>query len=106
MTDAGSPEPPLTLGTALRRMGDAPSSESIQCERDMHETSYPGLPRPTDRRPTELERARLRRDLAAQGSPDWDAASEAVLELEAADALIRAERSRPRLFLLEPSSTR
>jgi hypothetical protein len=30
-----------------------------------------------------LERARQRRDQAAPGSPEWDAASEAVLELEA-----------------------
>jgi len=70
---------------------------------DMYETSYPTLP---DRRPTELERARRRRDQAAQGSPDWDAASEAVMELEAADALVRAEPPHRRLFLLEPSSAR
>ena len=70
---------------------------------DMYETSYPTLP---DRRPTELERARRRRDQAAQGSPDWDAASEAVMELEAADVLLGAEPPHRRLFLLEPSSAR
>ena len=59
-----------------------------------------------DGRPTELERARRRRDQAAQGSPDWDAASEAVMELEAAHALLRPQQPRPRLFLLEPSSVR
>jgi hypothetical protein len=75
---------------------------------DMYETAYPTLARPADRRPTELERARRRRDQAAQGSPDWDAASEAVMELEAADVLLRAEREGPRrrLFALEPSSAR
>ncbi len=61
---------------------------------------------PGDGRPTELDRARRRRDQAAQGSPDWDAASEAVMELEAADALLSPEQPRPRLFLLEPSSVR
>jgi hypothetical protein len=72
----------------------------------MYKTSYPTLARSADRRPTELERARRRRDQAAHGSPDWDAASEAVLELEAADAVLRAEPPHRNLFLLEPSSAR
>jgi hypothetical protein len=75
-------------------------------EREMHELSVPAMATAGDGRPTELERARRRRDQAAQGSPDWDAASEAVLELEAADALLRPEQPRPRLFLLQPSSVR
>ena len=66
----------------------------------------PTVAMPGDGRPNELERARRRRDQAAQGSPDWDAASEAVMELEAADALLSPEQPRPRLFLLEPSSVR
>ena len=83
-------------------------SRESRVKRDMYETVYPTLARPTDRRPTELERARRRRDQAAQGSPDWDAASEAVLELEAAAALSLRERERPRrrVFLVEPSSAR
>ena len=35
--------------------------------------------------------ARHRRDQVAKGSPDWDAASEAVTELEAADALLQTK---------------
>jgi hypothetical protein len=81
-------------------------SRQSSVKRDMYEPSYPTLARPADRRPSELERARRRRDQAAQGSPDWDAASEAVMELEAADALVRAEPPHRRLFLLEPSSAR
>lgn len=50
---------------------------------------------------TELEHARRRRDQAAQGSPDWDAASEAVMELEALDAEPVDEQPRRRLFLVE-----
>ncbi len=72
----------------------------------MQDMSVPTMAMPGDGRPTELERARRRRDQAAQGSPDWDAASEAVMELEAADALLRPKPPRPRLFLLEPSSVR
>lgn len=72
----------------------------------MQDVSVPTMAMPEDGRPTELERARRRRDQAAQGSPDWDAASEAVMELEAADASIPVEQPRPRLFLLEPSSVR
>ena len=75
-------------------------------EREMHDMSVPAIATPGDGRPTELDRARRRRDQAAQGSPDWDAASEAVMELEAADALLSPEQPRPRLFLLEPSSVR
>jgi hypothetical protein len=79
---------------------------SPSVERDMHELSVPAMAMPGDGRPTQLERARRRRDQAAQGSPDWDAASEAVLELEATDAPLQTEQPRPRLFLLEPSSVR
>ena len=85
-------------------MRQRPRSPSV--ERDMYDLSAPAMAMPGEGRPTELERARRRRDQAAQGSPDWDAASEAVLELEAADALPRPEQPRPRLFLLEPSSVR
>jgi hypothetical protein len=73
---------------------------------DMHPTLYPRLLKLGNSRPTELHRARRRRDQAAQGSPDWDAASEAVCELEAAEALVRAARPYRALFLLEPSSAR
>lgn len=83
-----------------------PPPRGPSVKRDMHETNYPTMALPNDGRPTKLERARRRRDQAAQGSPDWDAASEAVLELEAADALLRPEQPRPRLYLLEPSSVR
>lgn len=72
----------------------------------MDPTLYPRLLTLANSRPTELGRARWRRDQAAQGSPDWDAASEAVCELEAADALLRAARPYQGLFLLEPSSAR
>ena len=85
-------------------MRPLPRGPSVK--RDMHETSYPTMALPTDGRPTELQRARRRRDQAAQGSPDWDAASEAVLELEAAEPSLLDEQPRPRLFLLEPSSRR
>lgn len=55
----------------------------------------------TGRPLTQLDRARRRRDEAAQGSPDWDAASEAVMELEAdgdaSDALAPRQ-----LFLVDP----
>jgi hypothetical protein len=85
-------------------MRPRPRSRSV--ERDMHELSVPAMAMPGDGRPTELERARRRRDQAAEGSPDWDAASEAVMELEAADASLQTEPPRPRLFLLEPSSVR
>lgn len=81
-----------------------PRGRSVK--REMQEMSGPTSATPRDGRPNELERARRRRDQAAQGSPDWDAASEAVLELEAADALLYTEQLRPRLFLLEPSSVR
>ena len=73
---------------------------------DMNPTLYPRLLKLGNGRPSELNRARRRRDQAAQGSPDWDAASEAVLELEAADALLRAAQPYRPLFLLEPSSAR
>jgi hypothetical protein len=73
---------------------------------DMYPTLSPRLLMLANSRPSELDRARRRRDQAAQGSPDWDAASEAVLELEAADALVRAGRPHRTLFLLEPSSAR
>ena len=72
---------------------------------DMQVFSVPPISIPTHGGPTALERARLRRDAAAHGSPDWDAASEAVLELEAADALRPLNRL-ARGFLLEPSSVR
>jgi hypothetical protein len=72
----------------------------------MQDVSDPTMAMLRDGRPTRLERARRRRDQAAQGSPDWDAASEAVMELESADAPIRAEGPHPRLFLLEPGSVR
>ena len=55
----------------------------------------------TDRWKTELERARRRRDSAAPSSPDWDAASEAVIELEARDLASLADRPRHALFLVE-----
>ena len=55
----------------------------------------------TDRWKTELERARRRRDSAAPSSPDWDAASEAVHELEARDQASRADHPRHVLFLVE-----
>jgi hypothetical protein len=55
----------------------------------------------TDRWKIELERARRRRDSAAPSSPDWDAASEAVLELEARDQASRADHPRLGLFLVE-----
>jgi hypothetical protein len=54
-----------------------------------------------DKRRLDLERARRRRDEAAQGSPDWDAAFEAVLELEAGDSTPRADQFRRRLFLVD-----
>jgi hypothetical protein len=72
----------------------------------MQDVSVPTMAMPEDGRPTELDRARRRRDQAAQGSPDWDAASEAVMELEGADASILAMQPRPRPFLLQPSSVR
>jgi hypothetical protein len=75
-------------------------------KRDMYPTLSPRLQTLGHSRPTELNRARRRRDQAAHGSPDWDAASEAVCELEAADALLRAARPYRTLFLLEPSSAR
>ena len=78
-------------------------SPIVDC--DMQAFSVPPISIPTHGGPTALERARLRRDAAAHGSPDWDAASEAVLELEAADALQPNEQRRPRLFLV-PSSVR
>jgi hypothetical protein len=55
----------------------------------------------TDHRQVELERARQRREYAAPGSPDWDAASEAVLELEARDPAPLAEQLRRKLFHVE-----
>lgn len=58
-------------------------------------------PMHTDRWKIELERARRRRDSAAPSSPDWDAASEAVLELEARDQASRADHPRHGLFLVE-----
>jgi len=75
-------------------------------KRDMCPTLSPRLLTLANSRPTELNRARRRRDQAAQGSPDWDAASEAVCELEAADALVRAAQPYRSLFMLEPSSAR
>ena len=58
-------------------------------------------PMNTDRWKTELDRARRRRDSAAPSSPDWDAASEAVLELEAREPASRADHPRIGLFLVE-----
>jgi hypothetical protein len=55
----------------------------------------------TDRWTIELERARRRRDSAAPSSPDWDAASEAVLELEALVQASRADHPRQALYLVE-----
>ena len=72
---------------------------------DMQVFSVPPISIPAHGGPTALERARLRRDAAAHGSPDWDAASEAVLELEAVDAVPPDGQPRRRLFLL-PSSVR
>ena len=74
-------------------------------DRDMQALSATPISIPTRGGPTALERARLRRDAAAHGSPDWDAASEAVLELEAVDAVVPDGQPRRRLFLL-PSSVR
>jgi hypothetical protein len=85
-------------------MRGRPGQPSVN--RDMYPTLSPRLLTLATGRPTELNRARRRRDQAAQGSPDWDAASEAVCELEAADALIRAAQPYRALFLLEPSSAR
>ena len=87
-----------------RVMRRRPGRPSVK--RDMYPTLHPRLLELANSRPTELDRARRRRDEAAQGSPDWDAASEAVAELEAAEALLRAERPYRHLFLLEPSSAR
>jgi hypothetical protein len=56
----------------------------------------------SDRGQLELERARRRRDEAAPGSPDWDAAAEAVLELEANESVPLPDQRRPRLFLVDP----
>lgn len=56
----------------------------------------------TDKREIDLQRARRRRDQAAHGSPDWDAASEAVLELEADDPDGFAEQRGRKLFLVRP----
>ena len=78
-------------------------SPIVDC--DMQVFSAPPIAVPTHSGPTALERARLRRDAAAHGSPDWDAASEAVLELEAVDAVVPDGQPRRRLFLL-PSSVR
>ena len=83
-----------------------PRPRGLTVERDMQDVSVPTIAMPRAGRTTELERARRRRDQAAQGSPDWDAASEAVMELEAADALLHTAQPRPRLFLLKPSSVR
>jgi hypothetical protein len=55
----------------------------------------------TDRHTIALARARQRRDEAAPGSPDWDAASEAVIELEARDMPPLAEQIRRRLYIVE-----
>lgn len=67
----------------------------------MHKPSYSALALSLDRRQIDLERARRRRDEAAQGSPDWDAASEAVLELEAHASLRLADQLRRRVFVAE-----
>ncbi len=83
-----------------------PRPRRPRVERVMQDVIDPTMAMPGAGRPSQLERARRRRDQAAQGSPDWDAASEAVMELEAADASIRAEGPHPRLFLLEPRSVR
>jgi hypothetical protein len=81
-------------------------SGRFSVKRDMYPTLSPRLLTLANSRPSELNRARRRRDQAAQGSPDWDAASEAVIELEAADALVRAAQPYRPYFLLEPSSAR
>lgn len=53
-----------------------------------------------DKRLIDLARARRRRDQAAQGSPDWDAASEAVMELESDDPELFAEQRGRKLYLV------
>lgn len=52
----------------------------------------------------ELARARRRRDTAANGSPDWDAASEAVLELESYESATTEDPPRRALYLVGPRS--
>jgi hypothetical protein len=56
---------------------------------------------PMDHHTIALARARQRRDEAAQGSPDWDAASEAVVELESSDMSPLGEQLRRRLYVVE-----
>jgi hypothetical protein len=53
----------------------------------------------------ELERARIRRDQAAPGSPDWDAASQAVIELEERDPSPLVDQLRRRVFFVESPSS-
>lgn len=67
---------------------------------DMPHPCDPTVLTPAYKPPTDLERARRRRDQAAQGSPDWDAASEAVMELEADDPAVYAEQRGRKLFLI------
>ena len=74
----------------------------LRIRREMPRPTDPTEPTPIRRASTDLERARLRRDQAAQGSPDWDAASEAVMELEADDPAAFAEQRGRKLFLVRP----
>jgi hypothetical protein len=71
----------------------------------MSRPADPKEPAPLKRASAELELARRRRDQAAQGSPDWDAASEAVIELEAEDPASFAEGRARKLFLVRPRQT-
>ena len=80
-------------------MRNHPAESNV--DRDMHEPSFSLMALSIDRRQIDLERARRRRDQAAQGSPDWDAASEAVLELEAHASLRLADQLRRRVFVAE-----
>ena len=88
-------------GPAVRRIGDALAPRRVQSGGDMQDDFVPVMAIQPNRWHTELERARRRRDQAAQGSPDWDAASEAVVELEAKDAEARSEQPHRKLFLVE-----
>ncbi len=55
----------------------------------------------TDRNQVMLERARQRLEEAAPGSPDWDAASEAIIELEAHDPAPLVDQLRRKLFVVD-----
>ncbi len=81
-------------------MGDVRDHAGNPVLLDMARRIDPSTTLQSDLRLLQLERARRRRDDAAQGSPDWDAASEAVIELEAEDPTSRAEVRGPRLYLV------